>query len=66
MWAITYSEWVQNDLGLAGEYATSQNEWMRVMVTNARAEKWWQEHGTSVYPRRFVEYVEEFRERKAG
>ena len=65
MWAITYSEWVQNDLALAGEYATSQSEWMKVMTHNARAMSWWDEHGHSVYPERFAQFVESHRDSTA-
>lgn len=58
MWAITYSDWVQNDLGLAGEYATRDDGWMAALFSYPYVMKWWEDYATTVYPSRFVTYIE--------
>ena len=61
MWAITYSDWVQNDLGLAGEYATHDDGWMAAVLSYPYVVKWWDDYGATVYPLKFINYVEEKR-----
>ncbi len=58
MWAITYSDWVQNDLGLAGEYATHDDAWMATILSYPYVMKWWNDYGPNVYPPKFVSYIE--------
>jgi hypothetical protein len=56
-WALQYSEWVQREIGSAGEFATS-DEHMRWIVADRFHMAWWNQFAESVYPAGFVEYVE--------
>lgn len=61
MWAYTYSEWVQIDLGLAGEYVTNFDGWVSVLFTYDYVMAWWDAHAETVYPAKFIRFVEEQR-----
>jgi hypothetical protein len=56
-WAIVYSEWVQRELGLMGEFATSDEMTMKFLLSSERAMEFWRGVLERVYPARFVEYV---------
>jgi hypothetical protein len=56
-WAILYSEWVQRELGLLGEFATSSELSLEVLQSSSRAMDVWRGIGQRLYPARFVEYV---------
>lgn len=58
MWAYTYSEWVHQDLGLAGEYATNFDGWLVVLFGYSYVMDWWDKYSKSIYPEAFREYVE--------
>ena len=57
-WALLYSEWVQRDLGMAGEYMTSDIVTMDFAFRSSSMMQVWREWGTLIYPVRFVEYVD--------
>ena len=61
MWAYTYSEWVQLDLGLAGEYATNFDGWVTVLFGYPYVMEWWDSYARSVYPAKFINFVEQKR-----
>jgi hypothetical protein len=56
-WAIHYSEWVHRDLGLMGEFATSSKMTLEILLSSSRAMGVWRGIGESIFPARFVEYV---------
>jgi hypothetical protein len=56
-WALQYSEWVQRELGSAGEFTTS-DEHMRWVVSDRFHMAWWNQFARGVYPPAFIEYVE--------
>jgi hypothetical protein len=56
-WALLYAEWVQRDLGLMEEFATSDELSMSIALSSPSAMDFWRLAGTHVYPARFVEYV---------
>ena len=57
VWALLYAEWVQRDLGVMGEFATSDDLPMAVALSSPSAMDWWRMAGARIYPARFVEYV---------
>ena len=61
MWAYTYAEWVQKDLGLAGEYETNIYGWIDVLFGYTYVMAWWDSNATTVYPEKFVTFVEDRR-----
>ena len=63
MWAYTYSEWVQIDLGLAGEYATKFDGWVNVLFGYPYVMDWWDAYARTVYPAKFIDFVEQKRAR---
>jgi hypothetical protein len=56
-WGILYSEWVQRELGLLGEFATSSELSLEILQSSSRAMGTWRGLGQHLYPARFVEYV---------
>ncbi len=58
VWALLYAEWVQRDLGVMGEFATSDDLTMALALSTPSAMDWWRMFGTRIYPARFVEYVD--------
>ena len=57
VWALLYAEWVQRDLGVMEEFATSDELSMEIALSSPSAMDWWRFAGAHVYPARFVEYV---------
>ncbi len=56
-WALLYSEWVQRELGVTGEFATSDEMTLKFLLSSERAMEFWRGIGERIYPARFVEYV---------
>jgi len=56
-WSMLYSEWVQRELGVTGEFATSDDMTMKFLLSSERAMNVWRGIGERLYPARFVEYV---------
>ena len=56
-WGLCYSEWVQRELGLMGEFATSDEMNMKILLSSEHAMGVWRGLGEGLYPARFVEYV---------
>ena len=56
-WAILYSEWVTREMGLTGEFATSDDLKLEFLLSQSRAMDTWRSLGERLYPARFVEYV---------
>ncbi len=58
VWALLYAEWAQRDLGVMGEFATSDELPMALALSSPSAMDLWQRAVRRVYPARFVEYVD--------
>ena len=56
-WGPLYSEWVQRELGVTGEFATSDEMTMKLLFSSQRAMEVWRATGERLFPARFVEYV---------
>ncbi len=56
-WGLFYSEWVQRELGVTGEFATSDDMTMKFLLSSRRAMEVWRGVSQHLYPARFVEYV---------
>jgi hypothetical protein len=56
-WGILYSEWVQRELGLMGEFATSSELSLELLHSSSYAMNVWRGILERLYPARFVEYV---------
>jgi hypothetical protein len=56
-WALLYSEWVQRELGVMGEFATSDEMTMKFLLSSERAMEVWRGVSERSFPARFVEYV---------
>ncbi len=56
-WAIVYSEWVQRELGVTGEFATSDDMTMKFLLSSRSAMEVWRGVAERTFPARFVEYV---------
>jgi hypothetical protein len=56
-WGLLYSEWVQRELGVTGEFATSDDMDMKFLLSSRRAMEVWRGVAQHLYPARFVEYV---------
>lgn len=57
-WGLLYAEWVQAQLGLSGEYATSIEANIALVLRVPQAREWLEEYGRRLYPRRFIADVE--------
>ena len=56
-WSMLYSEWVQRELGLMGEFATSDDLKLEILLSSPHAMGVWRSLGERLFPARFVEYV---------
>ena len=56
-WGILYSEWVQHELGLMGEFTTSSELSLELLHSSSYAMNVWRGIAERLYPARFVEYV---------
>jgi hypothetical protein len=56
-WGLLYSEWVQRELGLMGEFATSSKMGLELLLSSSSAMGVWRGICESIFPARFVEYV---------
>jgi hypothetical protein len=56
-WALLYSEWVQRELGVMEEFATSDELSMGIALSSPSAMDWWRLAGAHIYHARFVEHV---------
>jgi len=61
-WGLLYSEWVQERLGLSGEYATSVQANIAFVLTQPGALDWFQQYGIRLYPDRFGSDVDRVRQ----
>ena len=62
IWALTYAEWVQEDLGLIGEYGMIEQQVLTAIHTPGSIKQW--DAGTKdYYPEKFVKYVESRRKK---
>ena len=57
IWAITYTEWVQADLGLIGEYSNVELQ-VEVAIRTTHSMELWDSGTRDFYPEGFVKYVE--------
>jgi hypothetical protein len=57
MWGLLYSEWVERELGLLGEFATFDDMSMAQVLSSPYAMTFWRFAAAGIYPARFVEYV---------
>jgi hypothetical protein len=56
-WGLLYSEWVQRELGVMGEFASSDEINMKLLLSSPHAMGVWRGLGERIFPARFVEYV---------
>jgi len=56
-WGLLYSEWVQRELGVTGEFATSDEMNMKLLLSSPHAMGVWRGLCERIFPARFVEYV---------
>ena len=56
-WGLLYSEWVQRELGLMGEFSTSDEMSLRLLLGSPSAMDWWNDFGSRIYPAPFAEHV---------
>ena len=61
-WGLLYSEWVQAQLGLPGEFATSHQVNIAFVLAQPTAAVWFRDFGERLYPSRFVAYVKRIQE----
>jgi len=62
-WGLLYSEWIQGQLGLSGEYATSNENNIAIVLRQPWAIEWFREYGHLLYPDSFVSEVERAQEK---
>ena len=62
-WAVTYSSWVQREMGLASEYSPNLEVSLGQLLTRESSLNWWIGAGSRIYPSAFVEFVELQRKR---
>jgi len=65
LWGFIYSQWVQEQLGLAGRFATKDLGMFGLALTMPGAVDWWKANADLVYPEDFCRYVEAKFERLA-
>jgi hypothetical protein len=54
LWALVYAEWVQSQLGLAGEYSTPIETVIATHITQPGVADWFRAMGPQLYPPGFV------------
>ena len=57
VWAITYSEWVQRDIGLIDNYS-QVNFSARMALGTPGSTRFWENVGVNIYPPNFVDFIE--------
>jgi len=60
-WGLHYSEWIQRRLGSYGEFGTSQDATLRVLLDAPGALDFFDAHGRDIYPAAFVADVNRLR-----
>jgi hypothetical protein len=55
-WGLIYAEWVQKELGSAGEFQVKDHV-LDLAIGETSSRVWWEDTGTHVYPDKFVAYV---------
>ena len=58
LWGSIYSQWLQQEMGLWGKFATKDDAMLQMAVKTPGAMEWWQGAGDRVYPDEFRAYVE--------
>lgn len=56
-WALMYAEWVQSELGTAGEFAIKEGATLDRVIDSKTMMEFWMSNGALVYPDKFVDYV---------
>ena len=56
-WGLIYAEWVQRELGSAGEYAVKDDTIMALMSASKSARAWLAQAGDGIYPEKFIAYA---------
>jgi hypothetical protein len=57
-WSLFYSEWASRQIGLTGEFVTSDAINLDALAVNPRMLRWFGEAGRRIYPRRFSDYID--------
>ena len=55
-WGLIYAEWVQKELGSAGEFQVKDHA-LGLAIEDTSSRVWWEHTGIQVYPDKFVAYV---------
>ena len=58
LWGLLYAEWIQRDIGTIGEYAPRPEVALAQALASPTAMQWWEAAGRSLYPDRFVSYID--------
>ena len=65
--SLFYSEWVNRDIGLVGEYAVFDLVYLDIFASSKPHREWWKRNGRRIYPQRFWTYMEmQFEARDRG
>jgi hypothetical protein len=61
-WSVLYSEWIQSQLDLPGEFATSSQFIIRITIALPGSLEWFREYGAHLYPSPFIAHVMQIQE----
>ena len=64
-WSILYSEWVQSQFNLKGEFSPDFDVTLEISLRLPGMVKWFHETGTRLYPASFRSHVEKVQQRLA-
>jgi hypothetical protein len=56
-WGMIYAEWVQKELGSAGEYATKDDSTLAFVLASPSSREFFGQSATGVFPEKFVTYI---------
>ena len=65
-WALMYAEWVQRELGTAGEFGIKESATLDRAIKDTSMIDFWKNNGYLVYPDKFVDYVDTKISREGG
>jgi len=58
LWGFIYSQWIQQELGLTGRFATKDTGMVGMAISTPGAKDWWDNNADLIYPDEFCGYIE--------
>jgi hypothetical protein len=58
LWSSVYSQWIQQELGFAGRFATKDVGMVGMAISTHGGKDWWEANANLIYPDEFCRYID--------